>query len=131
MIYISEEQVIGVDVDDTLVLHRAAKEGETTVDVLDPYDGTTVRLVVHKPHIKLIEDRTARGCAIIVWSQSGPQWAKAVVDALGIKPALICAKPFFVVDDLPINEWLNNRVYLNPEMSYGSGQLIVNDVILK
>lgn len=120
--YCENEQVVGCDVDDTLVLWRKPQDGEETIDITDPYDGQTKTLVIHKPHIKLLRDRKARGCAIIVWSQSGPQWARAVVNALGldeVKP-FIFAKPFMIIDDLPAEAWLSNRVYLKPTIGYGN-----------
>lgn len=115
------EQVIGCDVDDTLVLWRPRVGTERVVDIVDPYDGHTVTLVVHEPHVKLISDRKQRGCSIMVWSQSGPQWAKAVVDALGLQDVVdeVKAKPFMIVDDLPAEAWLNNRAYLKPDSNYG------------
>lgn len=119
-LFITNEQVIGFDCDDTLILHKTPEVGDEIVKIVDPYDGVELSYVVHKPHVKLFKDRMARGCAILVWSQNGPQWAKAVTDALGLKPTAILAKPFMVVDDLPINEWLNNRVYMDPHIPYGN-----------
>lgn len=118
--FIENEQVIGFDCDDTLILHRAALEGEETVEVLDPYDGVTRTFVVHKPHVKLMKDRMARGCAVLMWSQNGPQWAKAVADSLKLKPTLILAKPFMIVDDLPVQDWMGARVYMKPDIRYGN-----------
>lgn len=128
--YNPNEQNIGVDVDDTIVLWRKAEFGEQTVTVTCPYDGIPVVLVVHKPHVKLIKDRKARGCSIMVWSQSGPQWAKAVVDALGLQDVVdeVKGKPFMILDDLPPEVWLTNRVYLNPKSNYGSGNLELLDI---
>lgn len=117
---IENEQIITFDVDDTLILHRAPLEGEETVEIIDPYDGRVLSFVIHKPHIKLMGDRIARGCAIVVWSQNGPQWANAVVTALGLKPTLIMAKPFMIVDDLPVEAWIGKRVYLEPNLAYGN-----------
>lgn len=125
MIYLENEQVIGFDCDDTLILHQPADKSDVIVDITDPYDQTVSRYVVHMPHYKLLKDRIARGCAIIVWSQSGPMWAKAVCEALKIEPTIVMGKPFMIVDDLPAEAWLNNRVYLKPDTTYGSGRLRV------
>lgn len=121
MNYIEEEQVLGCDVDDTLVLWRKPEFGEETVTITDPYDNRDVILVIHKPHVKLLKDRKARGCAILVWSQAGPQWARAVVNALGLQNLnpLVMAKPFAIVDDLPATAWLNERIYIKPDSNYG------------
>lgn len=127
---INNEQVLTIDCDDTLVLWKDPVDGEETVLVKDPYDGQLVRLVVHKPHVKLLKDRSARGCAIVVWSQSGSQWALAVVEALGVQDyvTLVISKPFAYVDDLPINEWLPKRTYLDPGIKYGSNDNITNQL---
>jgi hypothetical protein len=117
---IPNEQVIGFDCDDTLILHREALPGEETVEIVDPYDNTVSSYVVHKPHVKLLKDRMARGCAILLWSQNGPKWAKAVADALKINPTLILGKPFMVVDDLPVEAWMGKRVYMSPDTPYGN-----------
>lgn len=122
MKYCDNEQVIGCDVDDTLILHRDAQDGEESIQIACPYDGIVRSYVIHKPHIKLLRDRKARGCEIIVWSQSGPQWAKTVVEALGlqdIEPFVFC-KPFMIVDDLPASAWLSNRAYIEPSAGYGN-----------
>ncbi len=118
--YIKEEFVIGFDCDDTLILHKSAEDGEETVSITDPYDGSVCSYVIHKPHVKLFKDRMARGCAILVWSQSGPQWAKAVVDALGLVPTAILGKPSMLVDDLPVEAWMGKRTYLDPKIRYGN-----------
>lgn len=119
-LYIENEQIIGFDVDDTLILYKPIEDNDETVIVIDPYDGVERKFVVHRPHIKLMTDRQARGCQIIVWSQGGPQWAKAVVDALGIDGVIIMAKPFMIVDDLPATAWLSNRTYIDPKSKYGT-----------
>lgn len=125
--FIEKEQVVGIDCDDTLVLWRQPMEGEETIDIVDPYDGNNVRLVIHKPHVKLLKDRYARGCHITVWSQGGPRWAKAVVDALGVQESVstVQAKPFMIVDDLAASEWLKNRVFLDPSLKYGSDEMLI------
>lgn len=120
MTFISNEQVIGFDCDDTLILHRQPNLGEETVEIVDPYDGTTGVYVVHKPHVKLFKDRMERGCAILLWSQNGPRWAKAVADALKLTPTMILAKPFMIVDDLPVKKWIGKRLYLQPNIPYGN-----------
>lgn len=120
--YNDSEQNIGFDVDDTLILWRKPLEGEETIDIICPYDGRSSTFVIHKPHIKLLKDRKARGCSIKVWSQSGPKWAKAVVDALGLQDHVshVEGKPFMIVDDLPASVWMPNNTYLKPDIGYGN-----------
>lgn len=116
---IENEQVYMFDVDDTLIVwdDRFGQPGEGRVHVVDPYDGVSVYLRPHVRHVKLLKQMRGRGRFIVVWSQSGVQWAEAVVDALGLKDQvhLVMTKPQGYVDDLPVNEWMQNRIYLEQE----------------
>lgn len=118
---IKSEQVICIDVDDTLVMHQRAGPGDSVVTFLDPYDKTPRRLVVHEPHVKILMDRKARGATIIVWSQSGYQWAEAIIVALGIQKYVdfIASKPVAYIDDKPVQDWMAERIYLSPASNYG------------
>ena len=135
---IRNERIICFDIDETLVLWGEAlvntgeREALTTneprgarryIDVVDPYDGKTVTLRVHVPHVKLLANHLMRGTQVIVWSQGGYQWAEAVLNALGFgeDKILVMSKPFEYVDDLPVTEWLNNRLYISPDSSWGQG----------
>lgn len=114
------ENVIPYDVDDTLIMWE--KSSLTSgIPILDPTDGKTVYVVPHKPHIKMLRRHAARGFTIIVWSQSGYQWAEAVVKALGLEDVVaeVFTKPSTYVDDLPVSEWMNERVYLKPDSNWG------------
>lgn len=119
------DQVVTIDVDDTLVLwpeshrdytkpasHTLPYEG--AVGFKDPYDGTTNWLVPHQKHIDLIKKYKGRGFLVIVWSAGGVQWANSVVDSLGIRDYvdIILTKPSRYVDDLTCEKWMGNRVYI-------------------
>lgn len=118
---IKNEQVICIDVDDTLVLHKANVVGDSTVLFKDPYDDSIRKLVVHEPHVKILRDRKARGATIIVWSQSGYQWAEAIVRALGLEDCVdfVASKPIAYIDDKPVQDWMAERIYLDPASNYG------------
>jgi hypothetical protein len=118
---IENEQVICVDVDDTLVLHKKSIKGDRTICITDPYDGSQRYLVVHTGHVKILKDRKSRGATIVVWSQNGWAWAKAVVVALNLQDNvdLIASKPIAIVDDKPASDWLAERIYLQPDSLYG------------
>jgi phosphoserine phosphatase len=127
---IQNENVIFFDVDDTLVLWESRSVGsadwarEARVNVVDPYDNKTVYLTKHQPHIKLLMNHKARGSTVVVWSQGGYAWAEAVVKALGLEEYvdLIMSKPRTYVDDLPVSDWLKDRVYISRDSSWGSSQ---------
>jgi len=118
---ISSEQIICVDVDQTLVLHKKLKKKDKIVIVTDPYDNAQRYLAVHIPHVKILKDRKARGAVIVVWSQSGYKWAESVVKALKLEPYVdfVLSKPIAYIDDLPVQTWLAERIYLDPDSHYG------------
>jgi hypothetical protein len=113
---LDNEQIYMFDVDDTLICWDDKYFGpaEGRVAVTDPYDGVTVYLKPHSRHVKLLTQMAGRGRFVIVWSQSGAQWARAVVDALGIQEhvRLIMTKPQGYVDDLPCERWMRDRIFL-------------------
>lgn len=117
MLTIHNEQVYCFDVDDTLVMwdDQYADRALGRVRIVDPYDGATVYLKPHARHIKLLKQMHGRGRQIIVWSQGGAAWARAVIEALGLSEYVhICmTKPAGYVDDLPAQAWLPNRIYLS------------------
>lgn len=118
---IISEQLICVDIDDTLICHKKAKRGDKVVQFTDPYDQTQRTVVVHEPHVKILKDRKSRGATILVWSQSGYQWATAVIKALNLTPYVdyVASKPVAIIDDKPASDWLAERIYLAPESMYG------------
>ena len=118
---IQSEQLLCVDVDDTLIMHKKAKKNDKVVCFTDPYDGSQHYVVVHKAHVKILRDRKRRGATIVVWSQSGYQWAKAVVEALELQKYVdyVASKPVAIMDDKPASDWLAERIYLNPDSLYG------------
>ncbi|CAB4200424.1 hypothetical protein UFOVP1351_41 [uncultured Caudovirales phage] len=115
---IENEQVYCFDVDDTLVyrddLELQAHDDINRVAVRDPYSGVTFFLRPHKRHISLLYQMFGRGRYVIVWSQSGVLWAKAVVEALALEAYvhMVITKPHGIVDDLPPQVWLSNRIYI-------------------
>lgn len=118
---INSEQIICIDVDDTLVMHAKAKKRDNLVHITDPYDGFQRCLVMHVPHIKILKDRKARGATILVWSQSGHAWAEAVICALGLQDYVdyVLSKPTAYIDDKKVQDWMAERIYLEPDSLYG------------
>lgn len=113
---IDNEMVSFFDVDDTLVMW--GRPGDpNAIPFIDPHDGSTHCLVPHTRHIKLLTDFKARGYEIIVWSGGGKDWAKTVVETLGIQDSVdyVMTKPMKYIDDLQAHEVLGSRIYLKEE----------------
>lgn len=110
------EFVVAFDVDDTLVIwgdfYGVPHEG--AVPFICPYSGGTNYLIPHKKHIQLLKQYTGRGMCVMVWSAGGTQWAKSVINTLGLEDYvdLIITKPSKLIDDLPLNEIFPKPIYL-------------------
>lgn len=114
---IKNELMVFFDVDDTLVLwvddHHMLKPGR--VKIINPYDNSTVYLDVHKKHTELIKHYKGRNYTVVVWSAGGYRWANTVIETLGLTDHVdfVMTKPVKYIDDLPSNEWMGQRLYLN------------------
>jgi len=107
------DNIIGVDVDDTLVIWNIPKEYEGQAIKFDNFGYATMLLPHHK-HIELLKQFKIRGHYIIVWSQGGYEWAREVVKVLGLEDWVdeVKTKPKWIIDDLPANAW-TKRTYLD------------------
>lgn len=116
---ISNERIIPVDVDDTLVMHDFSAIDETIL-ISDPYSDGVIEVRPNRPMLRILQDEKARGAFIIVWSRGGFAWAKAVVEALELQNYvdLVMTKPIVYLDDKDIGEWLKDRVYIKPDVKY-------------
>lgn len=116
------ENISPFDVDHTLVLPNTAANRKLgrIVKVVDPVTLKLLEVVMHKPMVRLLLEEAYRGSFVIVWSRGGHAWASAVVEALGLmdKVDLIMTKPMAYFDDIPVEQWLLNRVYLEPGTQY-------------
>lgn len=114
---VENEQVYPFDVDQTLVSERRSEPLEGDLGILNPYTGDMVYVKPHVGHVDLLKEMHGRGRYIIMWSAAGAQWAKAVRDALGLKPfvSLTMTKPLGYIDDKPVETWLTNWIFLEPE----------------
>jgi hypothetical protein len=116
------ESNIMFDVDDTLVLWREPLPDEETITFIDPFVGSSITLIPHKPHIKLLKNHFERGSKVYVWSAGGWKWAQAVVTALGLDSHVhhIMTKPRAFVDDLPAHEVLGEHIFMEPTHPWGN-----------
>lgn len=114
MIVFKTDQLVPYDCDDTLVLW-GLEDKSKNIAIEDPYLKGLINFVTpHEKHIELLKKHKARGMTIIVWSAAGVEWAHAVVKALGLEEYVdaVFSKPCRYVDDLPVQEWMGNRVYI-------------------
>lgn len=114
-IVIENEQVFGFDIDLTMISKRRKLPEHGDIYVENPYTKETVYFKPHYAHMDLLKEMHGRGRYIIIWTASGTQWAKAIVEALELTQFvhIIMTKPIGYIDDLPVEQWLNNRIYLH------------------
>lgn len=111
------ENVIPCDIDDTIVLYDPeAPGGKITIQCPHSLHGEW-ELKKHEPHIRLVKEKLARGCIMIVWSQGGYAWANAVLEALGLdhENIHVYTKPNLYIDDKEAGHWMGPRLYLPPD----------------
>lgn len=110
------------DVDDTLTLtYRPSGSLYPVVWVKDPLTRhRSIKRYVHEPMVRLLKEEIHRGATVFVWSRGGYEWAAEVLKALKIKSTklYVLSKPHAYFDDIPIEQWLTNRVYLQPGTNY-------------
>lgn len=118
---ITNERVVPVDCDDTLIMHGVTLNNALpTIFVLDPLTGKRVEYVINVPMVRLLKEEKQRGSTIIVWSRGGYQWAANIITALGLEASvdLIMTKPLTYFDDKPVDQWMIDRVYLPWNVPY-------------
>lgn len=108
-----KKSIVCFDCDDTLVMWRTGSEDAIPV-TLEGEDGFTEYLTPHKEHIQMLKDfKKVCRYTVVVWSQSGWDWAEAIVKALKLEDYVdvIMSKPSRHVDDLPSHLWMGQRIY--------------------
>lgn len=124
MVTIKIENTRPFDIDDTLILLPKHDDPADTryVYVTDPVypHGELLKFRVHEPMVRLLKEEATRGSFVIVHSRGGYQWAQNVIDALGLRQYvnLCMSKPLVYFDDTPVELWLKDRVYIDPNTRY-------------
>ena len=108
------ERLLYVDCDDTLVLWDLSSYPDKPRLELDCWG--PVELVKHDKNINLVRKFAKLGYGIVVWSQTGAEWAQRVSEAVGISDivTLYLTKPRYYLDDLPCQAWMGERLYRDP-----------------
>jgi phosphoserine phosphatase len=114
MIEIKGNNAAFFDVDDTLILytypdHRLDEEIEIGIE------GSLLqaKVVPHTRHVEMVKLHKTWGNTVVVWSRSGHEWARAVVEKLGLIDYVdVCmAKPFYYYDDKKCCQILGEHRY--------------------
>lgn len=90
------------------------------VDVWDPVKKRNIRMILHEPMVRLLEEEKHRGGHILVWSRGGWEWASNVIKAADLVKKVddVFSKPTVYFDDVEVKKWLKDRVYISPEETY-------------
>jgi hypothetical protein len=114
----------GFDCDDSLVIwpkdFRVNKPGRIEFD----YGSEKVYLIPHSYHVIFLKHCFNRGDFVIIWSANGFDWAKQVVDKLGLENHYNCIMQKVVrhVDDkTSISSIVGNHIFV-PHETYDGGK---------
>ena len=132
---IANEKIVPCDIDGTLIIHVSTEASRkepcwplgNRLWIKDPYTGDRCELLVNPNMVRLFREELARGSHMLVWSRGGYRWAKAVIEALGLdvdaEPSqlTITSKPFVYFDDIDVEVWLSERVFIPPTAYYKKG----------
>ena len=103
MFYLDQSRLACFDCDDTLVNWDISKYPHTEDELVQvPDDQYHWKVLPHHKNIELLKRLKAQGYGIVVWSAAGNDWARTVIQMLGIEQFVdICmSKPELAVDDL-------------------------------
>lgn len=118
---VHSEQVIPVDIDGTLI-RWVGSSAVCDFKFWCPFKKEEKYVKKHLPNIAVFEERMARGAFFLVWSASGFDKAQAVMKGLGYEghpQVLVLSKPVAYMDDIPCQEWMGPRIWLEPDSNYG------------
>lgn len=121
---ITSELIRPFDIDGTLILHRSAAEMSAhlyeLVEVFDEVTEKYLVLGVNTNMVRLLKEEKLRGGTVIAWSRGGYQWAANVIRALDLEQFvdIIMSKPLVYFDDMQVESWLKDRVFIGPYENY-------------
>lgn len=120
MIVIDNENIRPFDVDGTLIVENTKDFVGRTVEVWDTITKKHLTFRVNEPMVRLLLEEHHRGNYVLVWSRGGKEWATEVIKALQLdsKVHLVMTKPIVYFDDLPVENWLKDRVFIDAKVNY-------------
>jgi hypothetical protein len=107
---INNDRIVCFDVDNTLVIHDFSSTYTADEIIIIEHNGKDNAVVAYEPHVAALKKHKAAGDFVIVWSQSGAEWAKKVVQSLELENDvnMILIKPYQCYDDSPAGVWMKN-----------------------
>jgi hypothetical protein len=116
MLTIKSDKVVFIDCDQTLVDWSASEIKEVLTPVTINNQGYESMVYVNQKNVNLAIKLRKMGYTLIVWSQSGHDWAEAVAKAVGLQEHVTAcmSKPRYYVDDLPCEKWMGQRIWRDP-----------------
>ena len=111
---LKSDKVVVVDCDDTLVMWDLSRYPDLPTIELDCWGA--VKLRVNPKNVNLVRKLAKLGYTIIIWSQTGWEWAEAVAKGVGLyeEASMFLTKPRYHVDDLPSSVWMGPRLWRHP-----------------
>lgn len=125
MFVLKGDNTIFFDVDNTLILWNCDPQDPRTIWIPSlKVDGVNengtvsyehVPVIPHEKHLLMIKRHKQLGNTVVVWSKSGPEWARNIVEYFGLSGYvdLVCGKPCVVYDDLKPDQFLTDCRFLN------------------
>jgi hypothetical protein len=120
MLQIKNNRTVFCDVDGTLLEHTHDKSLDYVAVPDAVHPGEFIKGIPNYNNIRIVKEEHNRGAYVIVWSKGGNQWAADVVTALGLQNYvdIIMDKPTAYIDDLPIEKWCTDRVFIPIDTAY-------------
>ena len=114
MLVVDGENIVAIDVDQTLFMHGTAPQYEESFTIINPYSGSPIFGYKNWKHIELLKQYKGRGLKVIVWSSGGNLWAEAIVRKFDLVPYvdIVMNKPNKLIDDLEPQDIFPCRIYL-------------------
>ena len=117
MFVLSDVSTIYFDVDDTLILYNRYDLPDENRLLLEVGANLMISVHPHEKHIAALIEHKKKGYNIVVWSQSGSEWAESVIKKLNLTKYVdvVLSKPYMYYDDLLSYQFMGeaNRIYLD------------------
>ena len=120
MIVVDDNQIVFFDCDDTLVIWGYDRANTSHTDNLVEFNnwGYSQWLLPNQELIDQLKGHKKNGHKVVVWSRSGYEWAKEIVEGLKLQDHVdfVMSKPMYFYDDLPASQFMDEfiRIYSNP-----------------
>ena len=118
---VKNENIRPFDCDNTLIYPNSPEnENLPPVLIFDPVERRYITLRYNVNMVRLLKEEHQRGSYIIVWSRGGWEWARNAVIALELQQYVdrVMSKPLAYFDDVPVEEWMKDRIYIAPNVVY-------------